>query len=180
LARSQGAFPRGRVRTPRRKTSWDAGPGGTGATTIISSSSAFVGAAVQGLVPGLTVTRIRGLLRIVMQSANAAGDGFQGAFGIGIASTAAVVAGIGSVPTPITEADADSWLYWMPISVHVGDKTAGDVNWQGAVQDVVVDTKAMRKMNDSFVSIYAAFEVTEIGTADMDLFFDSRALFLLS
>jgi len=38
----------------------------------------------------------------------------------------------------------------------------------------------MRKMNDSFVSIYAAFEVTEIGTADMDLFFDSRALFLLS
>ncbi len=70
---------------------------------MTASSSVFVGAAVTPTIEGSTMIRIRGLLNYFLLAGAAAGDGFQGAFGIGIATTAAVAAGIASVPTPITE-----------------------------------------------------------------------------
>jgi len=167
-------FPRGRG-SSRRKTAWTVGPGGVSATPVLSSSSGFIGSASQPLVEGLTVARIRGLFSVVLNVATAAGAGFQGAVGIGIATLPAIVAGIGSVPTPIAEADSENWLWWHVLSVHAGDATAGSRNWMSAAQDVVIDSKAMRK-NPSDMGLYAAFEVTEIGTADIDIFLDTRVL----
>ncbi len=52
---------------------------------------------------------------------------------------------------------------------------AGDFDSQAGSATVVVDTKAMRKF-PAEMSIYAALEVVEIGTATLNVFFDSRAL----
>ncbi len=180
----RGSFPV-RARSTRRQTEWSLGPGDTSLTSISASSSVFMGAAIQALVPGLTVIRIRGELLLYLTLGTSAGDGYVGAFGIGIASLAAVTAGIASVPTPITEAGADSWLYhrfFRLSSPGVSTAAALNVNAFGVAAGamrVEVDSKAMRKFPQD-LAIYAAIEVVEGGVATMDGFFNSRSLSKLS
>jgi len=165
------------ARTARRKSSWEPGPGGTGLTQFSTSSAFFVGSFVIPLTAGLTIVRIRGLLSFYLTTITSVGNGFQGAFGIGIASAAAVNAGIASVPTPITELDNENWLYWTVLSAH-GSVPLSTSLGEETKQSIVVDTKAMRKFDDG-LAIYAAAEVVELGTAVGELFFDSRALALI-
>ena len=159
----------------RRRTSWAAGPGGTGVTSISATSSGIVGSSLAPAETGLTVARIRGLLKLDLISFTSPGDGFQGAFGIGIATTAAVAAGVGSIPTPLTEQGSENWLYWTPISIHGGQETTASV----PPQEVIVDSKAMRKFPGE-MSLYAIQEVVEVGTGVVSLFFDCRVLFFLA
>ena len=161
-------------RTLRRRSSWEEGPGGTALTPLSASSVAFVGSAVQAAIPGITVVRIRGFLSWYLTLATSAGDGFQGAFGIGIATFAAVTAGITAVPTPITEASDENWLYHRFISIHGPVVSSTSLN-DATVDKFEVDTKAMRKLDDG-MAIYAAVEVVETGIATAELWFDSRAL----
>ena len=162
----------------RRRTGWEEGPGGLASTGISATASGFLGAALIPLLDGLTLVRTRGLFNLVLSAAASAGDGYQGAIGIGLTTASAVAAGIASVPTPITEQDWDGWLFWHVISAHAGDATAGSRNWDQSNQVIPVDSKAMRKFEDG-MALFAAFEVTEIGTATASLFFDSRMLFKL-
>ena len=90
----------------------------------------------------------------------------------------AFAGGIGNVPTPITEQDWDGWLYWTPISVHVQDAADPGLG-RGSTQIVEVDSKAMRKFDEGD-TLMAVIELVEVGTATGDIWFDSRALFLLS
>jgi len=137
------------------------------------------------LADGVTLIRTRGRLQLYLEAATSGRDGFSGAFGIGVATTAAVVAGAASVPTPITEQDWEGWLFWTAIQLHAGDPITGDavvdadlVNVQTAVQIVDIDSKAMRKLGED-MTIYGALEVTEVGTATLDWSVDSRMLFKL-
>jgi len=166
---------RGFARGQKRKVGWDRGPGGTAADTITASTSNFFGSVSNVLVDGLTLVRLRGRFSFILTAAAAAGDGYQGAMGIGVTTASATAAGIASVPTPITEQDWDGWLYWQAISCHAGDATAGSRNWDQANMNIEVDSKAMRKLTEDS-SIFAVFEVIEIGTATASLFFDSRIL----
>ncbi len=172
---SQRTFARG----PRRKTSWELGPGGTATTSVSASVAGFLGSAVS-LVSGVaatTVVRIRGQFDIYMTLATAANDGFQGAIGIGLATTQAVAAGIASVPTPITDAGDENWLFWHVVSVH--NPQASSVAFaRSSFQSLIVDSKAMRKFEDG-MSLYAAFELVEIPAASAEMFFDSRMLLKL-
>ena len=174
MAHSRG-FARGRqFGSSRRQTGWSVGPGDELATTITAAGSTLIGTAIVATTDGTTIVRIRGFLRAFLNNATSNGDGFQGAFGIGIASLAAVTAGVGSVSTPITEIGSDNWLFWHVLSLHAAEAseaTFGDET----MQDIVVDTKAMRKAPTD-LAIYAAVEVVEIGTASMTMFFDSRSL----
>ena len=174
--------PRGRVVVTRRSTSWQVGVGGTGLTNISLSTSVFLGSAIQAVTDGATVIRIRGELLVWMSLATASNDGFSGAFGIGLATFAGVTAGIGSVPTPITEDSSDSWLWHRFFSVKSPVLFA-----QGAGQGgpdtptsfwVEIDSKAMRKLPTE-LSIYAAIEVVETGTAQMHVQLDTRTLIKL-
>ena len=179
------SFRRGspQVRAPRRTTNWAAGVGGSAVTGISATTPTFIGSSITPTVPGLTVIRQRGHLRVVLTVATAAGDGFIGAFGIGIASLAAVTAGVSSVPTPITEIGAENWLYWTPIQL-IGQQLFASGAGPGAEQlgtfvDIEIDTKAMRKFPPD-TAIYAMIEFgTETGTASCNVFFDSRVLFKL-
>jgi len=173
VARPRGFVQRGQ-RASRRKSTWGPGPGGVSVTSISATGAAIPGSGISPTTVGLTMVRIRGQLDLMLLTAGTVGDGFQGAFGIGIVETPAFTAGAASVPTPITEAASENWLYWHVLSVH------DSLNSDGAsVQRLEVDTKAMRKFDDG-MTIYAAFELTEIGTATASLFFDSRALALIA
>ena len=167
--RSRGFSP-GRS---RRKSEWFQGPGGTAVTSVSSSTSTFLGSAVQTTAIEETLVRTRGILDCFLTSATSPGDGFFGAFGIGRATAAAVAGGVTTVPTPITELGWDGWLYHTFISCH--ESSADEAGSGSSVFRIEVDSKAMRILqNDE--NFYAALEVIEIGTAAMSVFFDCRML----
>ena len=172
-----------RVRSQRRLTVWDAGVGGTGKTSVTSLTPQFMGSALVPLVEGLTIIRLRGELLIQLTLATAAKDGMAGAVGIGIATLAAVTAGIGAVPTPITEQGDENWLWWQAFSVtcpQIGSAASEGLAAGGSVFRAVIDSKAMRKFPIG-TSLYAAVEVgTETGAAAIDGFLDTRILLKLS
>jgi len=173
VARPRGGF---QARTQRRRTGWEEGTGGTGVVTVTTTAPVFIGSAVAILRDGLTLVRTRGHVSGLLIAASGINDGFIGAFGIGVASTAAVVAGIASVPTPIAELDWDGWLFWAPIWAK--SNTATLVGNVGTIFRQMIDSKAMRKVGED-MTIYAAAEVVLDGTASLEIMHDSRMLFKL-
>jgi len=166
----------------RRLTDWGNGPGGTAPTPVSTPVATILGAFVFALHPGFTVVRIRGEFAAHLGLATASEDGFAGAFGIGIASLAAVTAGGGSVPTPITEAVSDNWLYHRFFDIKAGFPFAAGADPAGNREAFIrfeVDSKAMRKFPPD-TAIYASLEVVEVGTANMEVAFNSRMLVKLS
>jgi len=187
LARSRGFVSRSRG--PRRKLSWTIGvqTGTDGSAQVLSSTSSqvFTGAAVVAL-DGTTLVRTRGEFLIFLKSATTAAAGFHGAFGIGVGNTAAVAAGVGSIPTPIDEENWDGWLYhryFSCISHGVIDGTVsndGDaINATSAAVRIEVDSKAMRKLSIE-QTVFGAIQVLEAGTATAEFFFNSRQLVKLA
>ena len=183
---SRRDFHRGR-QSPRRRTGWEEGPGQSAPQTAITGTVAAIAASIAAAtVDGLTIARIRARLQMYLSTTNAALEGFHGAFGIGVVTTAALTAGAASIPTPITEQSWDGWMYWRSLNVTSGpiflDGTAasegdGIAGVVGSI-DVDVDVKAMRKLTVD-EAIFAVVEVTEIGTAVMQWHFDSRVLLFL-
>ena len=147
--RSLSGGSRGRlIQGARRLTSWELGPGGTTELLTTAAGAFFVGSVTSPLVPGLTMVRLRGKFNAFLKNVSGAiGDGFSGAFGIGIATDAAVAIGITAVPTPITEQAWNGWLYWRAFYVHAATAVFSDgVNSPLMMQDFEVDSKAMRKI----------------------------------
>jgi len=154
--------------------------------TVASSTAVLIGSGVSPTADGSTVVRLRGELLLFLTGANSNLEGFTGAFGIGICNLPAFIAGIGSVPTPITEEDDNNWLYHRYLSITAAGVIDGTASTdQDAISSVSgalrieVDSKAMRKM-DTDKSLYAAIEVAEVGTATLQVFFNSRVLVKLS
>ena len=124
----------------------------------------------------LTLVRTRGRFDFSLSSYTSAGDGYQGAVAIGLASLPAFTAGIGSLPTPISEMGWDGWLWHSIVGIHSALAAGATAVGQIASISLEVDSKAMRKLTDQMV-IFAAIEVVELGTASLNVFFDSRMLF---
>jgi len=189
MARFRGS-PRGRAIPSRRRVSaWTVGVGGTtGSATIVGNNAIFLGSAVVLVaLEAVTVVRIRGQFLGYLLTAASAGDGFRGAVGIGIATTAAVTAGIGSVPTPLTEQDADNWLWHQyfalttPAAIVAADavKEASNMAVVTGAFRTDIDSRAMRKFR-SQDSLYASVEIIETGTATAQFSLDSRMLVKLA
>jgi len=173
MARRRGFLP---VRTgsTRRKTGWGQGPGGSTNTVISASSKVIVGSGVASVSEAfLTVVRIRGNLQIILTAHNTDADGYTGAFGIGKVTDDAFSIGATAMPGPVTDADWGGWQYHQFINVHAPD--AALFGADAAQVRNEVDTKAMRKLESNEV-IFAMVELTEIGIAVANVFFDSRML----
>ena len=175
MAHSRG-FRQGRTTGPRRVRQWGFGPGSCVETSVSGVGSLFVGASVSPTT-SLTVVRLRGRLQVQLLTASEVGGGFCGAFGIGLATAAAVAAGTTAVPTPIVEQEWDGWLFWTPVQIIA---TATDeFTGPSASLNIEVDTKAMRKLEVED-ALYAMLEMeVEEGTATGEARFDSRVLALL-
>ena len=165
---------RGFARAQRRRRGWETGPGDATFQSTLSASGVALTSGASVLVDGLTIARIRGVLTLQLLTGGVA-DGFSGAFGIGICTDAAFAIGATAVPTPVTELAWDGWMYWTTFGLRAAGST---VTWAGQNDRIVVDTKAMRKIS-SDMTVFAAIEVTEIGTASLAWHFDSRLLALL-
>ena len=118
-------------------------------------------------------------------SADVVDSGFFGAFGIGVVTDEAFAAGIGAMPTPITDEGSDIWLYHRYINIMASSPLSGAaaldrtaVTGNTAVLRFEVDSRAMRKLTVED-TIFAAIEVTEIGVCTMQWQFLSRSLFKL-
>ena len=184
MARSRSSrFPRSSL---VHRPSWSGGPStaGDGQPISITSSIAVLGGV--GATPtgdGITLIRTRGSFSCHLEAATTQGDGFHGAFAIGKATSAAFVAGVASVPTPITEEGWDGWLYHQYFTINAGGPiaaaTAADqqnqVNNVSAALRLEVDSKAMRKITID-ETFYFVIEVIEFGTAAMDFSFNCRML----
>ena len=171
---ARNAFPRGGRGRSRRLTEWGVGPGGTSVTTLTASGSSILGS---GLITteAATIIRIRGFFSGTLQTAGAIGEGFFGAVGIAKVQTQAFQAGIASLPTPISEADSDAWMWHSFFDIRSGVIGASDGS--GVVR-MEVDSKSMRKFEGVEETMFAAVEVVEIGSVDVDFFFDSRVLLM--
>ena len=156
----------------RRRTSWALGPGATTATQITVGGAAIIGLGAEAINEGMTIVRLRGQLQILGQVFTTLGDGFHGAFGLCIVSQNAFGVGITAIPAPITDVGWNGWFYHRFIDVHRGTTDIADGS---GFQRIDVDSKAMRKIKLTD-TIVAVLEVTEAGTADVDVYFDSRIL----
>ena len=174
-----------RPRSKPRTSSWGIGPksGTAGASLGLSATGAQLGLVSAAPVEdGITLIRTRGELLVQLVTASASGGGFNGAFGIGIVTAAAFLAGVASVPTPITEEGWDGWLYhkyFQVVSSGIIDgSAAADHDFmlsQGGTFRQEVDSKAMRKHSPEDV-VFCCLEVTESGTATGRWLFNSRLL----
>ncbi len=114
---------------------------------------------------------------MTVTTADAAGAGFFGALGIGVVNTAAFVAGVASVPTPLTELEWPGWLFHSFFDIRSNTATIADgVNQLS--QQMVIDSKAMRKWgNDE--TLMAIVEVVESTNAALEIQADTRILLKL-
>jgi len=182
VAPRQRGFPRV-PQSLKRRVGWEEGIGGTTVQSSIStSSSTLVNAALTVLEDGLTLVRTRGRVQFFLSAATAALDGFTGAFGIGVATTAAVTAGAASVPNPLDEQDWDGWIYWRALQLIapgvISNAASTDTSGIGgftAVQNIEIDSKAMRKLRVGD-SIYGSLQVVENPTAVLEWAIDTRIL----
>ncbi len=184
---SRGSFRGPRpIRSPRRKTTWALGPGGTvGGQVLSASSSVIVGSGAAATLDGITVARLRGELLLTLLTSSLAGGGFEGAFGIARFTEAAFAAGVASLQHPIDEESWDGWMYHQYFALSSGGVISGAasksddaVSSVSAVLRVMVDSKAMRKfeINDVMAGV---LQIAETGTASMLVQFRSRQLVML-
>ncbi len=165
---------------PRRQTSWALGPESS-AQNVASSTTQIWTVATVPVIEGLTIVRTRGFIRCLLTTVSAADSGFSGAFGIGVTNQNAVAVGVGSVPTPITDLDWDGWLWHSFFDVRSITATIADgANAVAMEWSMEIDSKAMRKLNDTETAVFGATEVTETGTAVMNIHAQCRQLVKLS
>ena len=172
-------------RGPRRKTAWElsVATGVDGAAQSITASGATLGTTSIAIgLDGGTLVRTRGELSLFLTQASSLGDGYTGAFGIGIATSTAILAGAASLPTPLTEETDENWIYHRYFTCFaggiIGASAAGNeqlVDPTSAALRVEVDSKAMRKEAIG-LGYYCCLEVVEVGTAGLRWAFNSRML----
>jgi len=144
-------------RSARRRTHW-VEQSGAASLTVTSSVLLFTS---QFGHEGETIARVRGLLHGLLEVAASVGDGFFGAFGMGVVTSAAAAAGVASIPTPLTEAGWDGWFLHQYFSV------GRSLNGDGESALLQLDSKAMRKGNED-EAVVGVVEVIENGAASMD------------
>ncbi len=170
--------PRGGVRTAvRRRTAWGVGPEGELAHTTSVAQLFSIGSAAT--LEGSTVVRIRGEFMAFLTSVDAAGAGFRGAVGIGLTTVEAFTAGIASVPTPLSDDDAEIWLWHSFFHVLALGTDTNSLAGAPANVRLVIDSKAMRK-EDFGTVLFGAVEVVESGVAVAESSLLSRVLVKLA
>ena len=175
MAHSRGSSPVRRA--PRRKTSWEFGPGGTAVTTISAPTTTVIGGGVAAAENGLTLVRLRGSLQAYLKTGDGANAGFHCTFGIGIASADAFAVGVTALPNPGDDPGWPGWLYWRVFDIHAFSATIAESFGPNGLASVQfeVDSKAMRKLGIN-ETIFASLQTIEAGTSTMSIFFESRAL----
>ena len=143
------------VRGQKRLTAWS-GLAAQGYIAVADAGATLV-SSIQFEDPG-TIVRARGRISLQPQSFEA-NDNFVGAFGMGVVSNEARAVGVTAIPEPFTDADWGGWMVWQPFAFH-NDFTASTQSSFPANVDIVIDSKAMRKVepNSALVFVVESLE----------------------
>ncbi len=133
---------------------------------VISSDSTVQGAAVAFTGPG-TILRCRGRILVALDESHVLGDKAKLAVGLGITSTDAFNAGAGSMPDPASDVDYP-WLFWDEVHLNA-TAAADDQAFGGIVREIMVDSKAMRKVKPGEALSWVVQYADIVGTPVMDV-----------
>ncbi len=152
MARARHSFP---TRGAKRATQWIA-PADQNVIAVSSGGSSVIASfnAGDASFNSPTIVRTRGEVSVQPQ-AFGADLAIAGAFGAGIISADALVAGIGSIPTPFDDADWGGWYVWQSFSILFEFSDATGLLFPAGVS-YQVDSKAMRKMTSNEVFVFVA------------------------
>ncbi len=110
----------------------------TGDNTFVVAGLSFSG-------PG-TILRTRGRILLALNpSGKAADDNVKIAFGLGLVSTDAFTLGATAMPDPAGEPEYP-WLWWGEVSLRSMIATTNESGFGPENREIIVDTKAMRKI----------------------------------
>jgi len=146
MARQRG-FTRG-PSGPKRQTTW-IGPAdqafiGVAAGSAVIISSFTPATAVPSMIKP-TIIRTRGEVAIAPTLGALSADvTIVGAYGLAVVSTAALTAGVASIPTPWEEPGWDGWFVWRSFGLSFDNIDSTGVIVTAHQQEV--DSKAMRKV----------------------------------
>ncbi len=138
-------------RFPARRSSskiWAGFSNATSFQTLPAATSQILGSFVVS-AGDETIVRFRGLLSIISDQV-AASEEVHGAIGVAIVSEDAFNVGITAVPTPIADIQSDAWMVWQPFAhsiLFLQTDASGTVITEGGQTNVVIDSKAMRKIH---------------------------------
>jgi len=168
-------FPSRQAR--RRLNKWSLGPQAVAqpiSTVTVTGWSLLVALAQAAEV---TLVRSRGYVDLMLTSTTSAFGGFTGALGLAIVTAEAGAVGVTAIPSPLTDADWDGWLWHHFFScLSVTATIADGANAQSVYQHFEIDSKAMRKWTDQQVIVGILETGAEVGTAVMQMNADVRHL----
>ena len=171
---------RGAIASSRRRTSWSGGPN-QDPTNLSAAGATLWGIGAQAALDGLTLVRVRGVFQFVQTVTTTVLDGFaKCAIGICVVAENAFDAGIGSVPTPITDDGWDGWLYHQWVGEFVGLSTSELGTWPSEAVRADIDSKAMRKLRATDVICGVVELGTEVGAATLRFSAETRILVKLA
>ncbi len=138
-----------RVRSVRRITRWLASADVISGATALAGGSAVLDqslTAAEKLFRPFTIVRTRGTIWMSTDQVAAAENPF-GALGFAVVSEAAATAGVGSIPTPISEEDSDLWYVhqFFALRILLGSGIGFATDGYARTE---FDSKAMRKVNN--------------------------------
>ena len=175
MARRRG-FSQGRAPYPRRAVQWNQGPGSEATSGFTSSQLDILGAGVVAVDEKFTIVRMRGELTMALQTVSAVDEGYHLTYGIGIVSADAFAVGASAVPNPQDDPEWP-WMFHGFTAMISPSATLSDIG-SAAVVRVPVDVKAMRILNPN-ETVFMAIDALEVGTAVLNVQFDSRMLIKL-
>ena len=168
-----------RSQGPKRLNAWGVGPSTANQQHSTPGSVIWDTGVILNTEDRATIVRTRGILRIYLVAASAIVSGFSGAVGIGIISSDAFAAS--AVPDPVADSDWPGWLWHTFFDVRSVTATLADgVNSVAAVFTKEIDSKAMRKFGSAETLVGVTETDSEIATADIRVFADTRILVKLS
>jgi len=129
---------------PRRMTQWAGSVDSTTAQVLAAATAVLdqsLSQATLGQLVPATIVRTRGNLWVASDQASVSEELF-GALGMVVVTEQARVAGVGSIPTPISEEANEQWFLWESFQAYFA--TGQGVTWQR----YAFDSKAQRKLQE--------------------------------
>ena len=175
MARSRGSFPARRA--TRNPTDWIIGPDtNTLSTMQLTAAGKLLSVGIAPTIGKLTVIRTRGDWHLEVLRTQGASEGVLLAMGIAVFTSDAFAIGPTAVPGPITDMEWNGWLWHQFVSV---DST-GAASQVALDNDTFfhgqIDSKAMRKIDETQVMALCFEFADEVGTVTATLRFQTRML----
>ena len=172
---------RGGLQAPKRQIANDGVDAGDSAA--ITFGATVTGSVAMGRFqveePALTLVRTRGVFTIKCIGSGVNDNRINGAFGIIVVSNEAGVAGLASLPLPLSQIEND-WVVWVPFALHVSNTVVTEEDL-GSIQQIPYDSRGMRKLKlgESLQEVVEAFQFNGTNGTVLNMINQSRMQFKL-